>query len=63
MVWRKSSWSNDSGNCIELAIPSGPVTYVRDSTNPSGPALLFSAAAHAAFIAAVANGEFDFDLL
>ncbi|MET9400938.1 DUF397 domain-containing protein [Kitasatospora sp. NPDC002965] len=63
LTWRKSSWSNDSGDCVELAIPDGPATYVRDSKNPSGPALVLSAAAHSAFITATAKGEFDFGLL
>ncbi|MFF7592187.1 DUF397 domain-containing protein [Kitasatospora purpeofusca] len=62
LTWRKSSWSNDSGNCVEFAMPNAPVSYVRDSKNPSGPALTLTAAAHTAFITAVANGEFDFDL-
>ncbi|MFI6843221.1 DUF397 domain-containing protein [Kitasatospora sp. NBC_00085] len=39
------------------------VSYVRDSKDASGPALIFTATAHAAFIAAVANGDSDFDLL
>ncbi|MFJ9947329.1 DUF397 domain-containing protein [Kitasatospora sp. NPDC091207] len=36
---------------------------MRDSKNPSGPALAFTAAAHTAFVTAVTAGEFDFDLL
>ncbi|AUY54554.1 DUF397 domain-containing protein [Streptomyces sp. CB01881] len=62
-MWRKSSRSNDSADCVEFATPGGAVTYVRDSKDASGPALALTASAHAAFIAAVANGEFDFDLL
>ncbi|WP_327676162.1 DUF397 domain-containing protein [Kitasatospora sp. NBC_00458] len=63
MTWRKSSKSNESTNCVEFASSGDSVSYVRDSKNPSGPALVFTAAAHAAFIAATADGEFDFGLL
>ncbi|WP_156754787.1 DUF397 domain-containing protein [Actinokineospora pegani] len=38
--WRKSSRSSNTGNCVELATPS-PVTAIRDSKNPDGPALVF----------------------
>ncbi|MFC5661846.1 DUF397 domain-containing protein [Kitasatospora misakiensis] len=62
LTWRKSSRSNESTNCVEFATSDGIVSYVRDSKNPSGPALALTTAAHAAFITAVASGEFDFDL-
>ncbi|MFF4382607.1 DUF397 domain-containing protein [Kitasatospora sp. NPDC001547] len=62
-AFRKSSYSGGNQNCVEVAMPSGPVSYIRDSKDPSGPALAFDRAAHSAFIAAVAAGEFDFDLL
>ncbi|MFE7593823.1 DUF397 domain-containing protein [Kitasatospora sp. NPDC057512] len=61
-VWRKSSHSNESTNCVELALGE-PVSYIRDSKDPSGPALAFDRAAHSSFISAVATGEFDFGLL
>ncbi|MFF4382608.1 DUF397 domain-containing protein [Kitasatospora sp. NPDC001547] len=61
-VWRKSSHSNESTNCVEFALGE-PISHVRDSKDPSGPALAFDRAAHSAFIAAVAAGEFDFGLL
>ncbi|MGW3071437.1 DUF397 domain-containing protein [Kitasatospora sp. NPDC001132] len=60
--WRKSSHSNESTNCVEFAMGE-PVSYIRDSKDPNGPALAFDRVAHAAFIAAVATGEFDFGLL
>ncbi|MGW2874200.1 DUF397 domain-containing protein [Kitasatospora sp. NPDC001225] len=63
LTFKKSSYSNGDFNCVEVAIPGGPVSYIRDSKDPSGPALAFDRAAHSSFIAAVATGEFDFGLL
>lgn len=62
-IFKKSSYSGGDENCVEVALPGGPVTRIRDSKDPDGPALAFDRAAHAAFIAAVATGEFDFGLL
>jgi hypothetical protein len=58
-VWRKSSYSNgDGGTCVEVADGSPGVVPVRDSKDPHGPALVFPAAAWAAFIAGVKGGDF-----
>ncbi|MBD0669448.1 DUF397 domain-containing protein [Streptomyces sp. CBMA156] len=61
-TFRKSSYSGGNENCVEYALRPGAVA-VRDSKDPSGPALAFDRAAHSAFIAAVSTGEFDFGLL
>lgn len=57
LAWRKSSYSNPSGDCVETArLPSGQVA-VRDSTRPTGPALVFTVAAWNAFLRTVAAGR------
>jgi hypothetical protein len=50
--WRKSRRSNPSGNCAEVRTAGGQVE-VRDSKDPGGPVLRFSAAEWRAFIASV----------
>ncbi|MER5303134.1 DUF397 domain-containing protein [Streptomyces lasiicapitis] len=50
--WRKSTHSaGDGGNCLEVAPGHPNIVPVRDSKNPSGPKLVFRAAAWAPFIA------------
>jgi hypothetical protein len=58
--WRKSSYSGgNGGDCVEAALGFIPgVVPVRDSKDPSGPALLFPAEAFAAFVDAVKADEF-----
>jgi uncharacterized protein DUF397 len=57
--WRKSSASNPSGACVELAeLPSGNVA-LRNSRDKSGPALICTRLEAAAFLFAVKRGEFD----
>ncbi len=58
-TWRKSTRSGpDGGNCVEVAELSGGRRGVRDSKNPAGPALVFTAGEWDAFIEGVKNGEF-----
>jgi hypothetical protein len=58
LEWRKSTWSGDSGNCVEVAtVPTG--VLVRDSKNPDGPILRFSHKEWATFLDGCASGEFD----
>lgn len=55
--WRKSRASGQ-GNCVEVAVSSRRV-LVRDSKDPLGPTLTFSAAEWNAFVLGVKAGEFD----
>ena len=57
--WVKSSWSNATGECVELAsLPSGEIA-VRNSRFPDGPALVYTPDEIAAFVAGAKDGEFD----
>ncbi|MFI9273701.1 DUF397 domain-containing protein [Kitasatospora sp. NPDC052896] len=58
--WRKSSYSNGGGGggeCIEVDVVSPG--WVRDSKDPEGPVLEFSAASFATFVRAVKTGAFE----
>jgi len=61
-MWRKSSISNSQGACVELAKLDTDEFAVRNSRNPTGPALIYTRAEIAALIEGVKLGEFD-DLL
>lgn len=40
--WFKSSYSTRSGDCVEVAFLASDAVAVRDSKNPTGPALSFT---------------------
>ncbi|MEU3569243.1 DUF397 domain-containing protein [Kitasatospora sp. NPDC036755] len=56
--WSKSSYSNNGGDCVEVAPGFPGLMPVRDSKDPQGPALVFPAEAWASFVTAVRSGEF-----
>jgi Domain of unknown function (DUF397) len=59
--WFKSSYSDNGGACVEVAanlVTAHGIVPVRDSKNPSGPALTFTPTAWTAFVEAVDAGEF-----
>jgi hypothetical protein len=56
-MWRKSSYSNPSGNCVEAAQLTESVA-VRNSRFPDGPALVFTGAEWDAFLQGVKGGDF-----
>lgn len=58
-AWRKSSHSGYNGNCVELAALRDGAVAVRNSRDPHGPALIYTSAEIAAFLAGIKDGEFD----
>ena len=40
--WRKSTYSNNGGSCVEVARGTQDVVAVRDSKDPHGPKLAFT---------------------
>jgi hypothetical protein len=59
VTWWKSSASAAQSDCVECGIVDGRTVAVRDSKNPTGPALLFSRASLAGLVAGVRAGEFE----
>ncbi|MFI0940597.1 DUF397 domain-containing protein [Streptomyces sp. NPDC021020] len=55
--WFTSSYSDNGGNCVEVAVNVPGTVPVRDSKDVTGPALAFTPAAWADFVAAVRDGE------
>ena len=56
--FRKSSFSGNNGQCVEVAQHCDEV-LVRDSKDPDGPVLRFDRGEWVAFLGGVRGGEFD----
>jgi len=58
VTWRKSTQSNGSGDCVEVAVTDEGV-LVRDSKDPGGAILTFTPAEWRAFVGGAKDGEFN----
>lgn len=56
--WRKARRSVATGECVEVAPLTGNIV-VRDSMNPDGPILQYSAISWQSFLKATKRGKFD----
>jgi hypothetical protein len=59
MTWRKSTYSDGGGSCVELARAGDGGVLIRNSNHPDAGTLAFSTAAMAAWIAGCAAGGLD----
>ncbi|WP_084402266.1 DUF397 domain-containing protein [Lentzea albidocapillata] len=57
-TWRKSSYTAPDNNCVELTV-SETETFVRDSKDPGGGALTFSARTWMTFLAKTKSGALN----
>ncbi|MBF6221346.1 DUF397 domain-containing protein [Nocardia gipuzkoensis] len=57
--WFKSAHSGTGNECVEVAWLEAGHVGVRDSKNPSGPALIFSPGQWDAFAIGLRDGEFN----
>ncbi|MFI7195391.1 DUF397 domain-containing protein [Nocardia nova] len=57
--WYKSSHSGTGQDCVEVAHLVGGIVGVRDSKNPTGPALLFTPDEWDAFTIGLQDGRFE----
>ncbi len=69
--WRKSPYSNNGGNCVEIAVlgrdqmpadcktEASRLFVMRDSKNPAGPRLYFTPGEWDAFARGMKDGAFD----
>ncbi|MFD8086325.1 DUF397 domain-containing protein [Kitasatospora sp. NPDC059722] len=56
--WRKSTFSGQGGDCVEVTSDFPGLLPVHDSKDPQGPALTFRTEAWRSFVSAVQAGEF-----
>lgn len=58
-AWRKSTFSNPSGNCVEFAEAGNNLVAVRNSRDPEGGVLFYTRPEIDAFLRGAKAGEFD----
>lgn len=58
-LWRKSSYSANGGNCVEVASNLPGIVVVRDSKDPDGPNLALTEQAWSAFIERIKRRVLD----
>ena len=56
-AWRTSTYSNNGGNCVEVAADADARVLVRDTKNRQGPVLEFTAEPWQRFVAQVKAGS------
>jgi Domain of unknown function (DUF397) len=59
MLWKKSTFSADAGNCVELGTDGGPTVALRNSQHPDRGTLSLRGSAVASFVAACRAGELN----
>ncbi|WP_084478421.1 DUF397 domain-containing protein [Nocardia jejuensis] len=57
--WFKSSYSSGQTECVEVAWLTESAVGVRDSKDPTGPALVFAPADWDVFTGAITRGKLD----
>lgn len=58
-AWRKSTFSNPSGNCVEVADLANGLVAMRNSRDPEGAVLVYTRPEIDAFLQGAKSGEFD----
>ncbi|GAA2216845.1 DUF397 domain-containing protein [Micromonospora olivasterospora] len=57
-IWRKSTRSNNGGDCVEVAGNLPGIVGLRDSKDPTGATLTFISTAWATFVEGVKGNSF-----
>lgn len=58
LIWVKAQYSGSNGQCVEIASAADKIA-IRDSKDPGGPILVYTAGEFNAFLHGAKNGEFD----